>query len=161
MKKAKQKDKTAEDPEKIEELTELLQRVQADFENYKKRVEQEQKDFIVLGRVLVIKKLLPFLDSFTEAMNSNGKVIEPLYKQLQKILDDFNLKSMDVIGEKLDPYVHECIAEEESDKPKGTIIEEIQRGYLVDGFVVRHAKVKVSRGEATKEDDSVKENSKE
>ena len=153
---------SVQERDKTEELTELVKRVQADFENYKKRVEKEQKEFITLGKILVIKRLLALLDSFDEAMKDEGnaKAIEPLYKQLLTILSDFGCQCMQVVGDDFDPHIHECVCEEYSEKPKGTILEEIQKGYMVNDFIVRHAKVKVSKGkEGKKEDDNIKEDS--
>lgn len=160
-KKKKDKEKPVTVEDEIKSLTNMLQRVQADFENYQKRVEKEQKDYIDLGRVLILKKLLPLLDSFEEAVKNNGPEIEPLYRQFQNILKEFNLEPMPVVGEKFDPHVHECVAEECSNKEKGIILDEIQKGFMIDGFIVRHAKVKISKGkEAVKKDDSVKKDSK-
>jgi len=163
-KKEKKHDLIKEKEEKIKELTDLVKRVQADFENYKKRVEKEQKDFIDLGKILMIKRLLAFLDSFDEASKDKSKseIIEPLYKQLKSILGEFGFHDINVVGERFDPYKHECICEEYSEKPKGTILEEIQKGYMINDFIVRHAKVKVSKGkqEEKKGDDNIKKDSK-
>ncbi len=147
-KEKKKPDLLKEKEEKITELTNLVKRVQADFENYKKRVEKEQKEFVTLGKILVIKRLLTLIDSFDEAMKDeeSAEIVEPLYKQLLTTLSDFGCSCMNVVGKKFDPYIHECICEEASDKPKGTILDEIQKGYTVNDFIVRHAKVKVSKG---------------
>lgn len=180
-KQAKTSDKIKEKDDKIEELTDLSKRVQADFENYKKRVDKEQKDYVTIGKILVVKRLLPIMDSFNEALKdkSQAELIKPIYKQLKKVFDDFQLNHMDVVGQKFDPHIHECILEEESEEPRGTIIDEIQRGYKMDDFIVRHAKVKISKGiseakdiasddaqnykssdmEGKKEDDNIKEDS--
>ena len=163
VKQVKKKEKHVDEKEKkLEELTDLLKRIQADFENYKKRVEKEQKEFVTLGKILVIKRLLGLVDSFDEAMKhkENAGAVEPLYKQLLSILEDFDCTCMNVVGENFDPHIHECVCEESSDKPKGKIVDEIQKGYIVKGFVVRHAKVKVSKGMEEKGDDNIKEDSK-
>lgn len=179
-KKSKIFNQIKEKDDKIAELTDVAKRVQADFENYKKRVDKEHKDYVTMGKVLVIKHLLPLMDSFNEALKNDkqAELIKPIYIQLKKVFDDFNLEHMDVIGEQFDPHLHECILEEESDEPKGKIIDEIQRGYKMNDFIVRHAKVKISKNisevkditsddaqnlkgsdREAKEDDNIKEDS--
>lgn len=181
VKKIKTSGKIKEKDDKIAELTNLAKRTQADFENYKKRVDKEQKDYVTMGKVLVVKRLLPLMDSFNEALKdeAQAELIKPIYKQLKKVFDDFHLEHMEVVGDIFDPHLHECIIEEESEEPKGKIIDEIQRGYKMDDFIVRHAKVKISKGisevkditsddaqnykssdtEDKKEDDNIKEDS--
>ncbi|TAL55322.1 MAG: nucleotide exchange factor GrpE [Nanoarchaeota archaeon] len=152
-------DKTEQPKEadKADDYKEMLQRVQADFENYKKRVEREIKDAKEISKAEVLRKFLPVLDSFEIAMkhlaeNKDAvkqneelrKGFELVYKQLKAAFDSENVRP--ITEKNFDPYQHEALMQEESDKPQGTILEEFQRGYKRGNQIIRHAKVKISRG---------------
>jgi molecular chaperone GrpE len=136
---------------KIQELTDLLQHVQADFENYKKRVEKEQENTLRVGKAMVIRRLLPVLDTFEHALaehKGDTDGLKRIHNQLIAALESEGVKPIKAVGTKLDPYRHECVCEECSDKEKGTVIDEIQKGYTMNDYVVRHSVVKVSSGKA-------------
>jgi molecular chaperone GrpE len=137
---------------KIKELTDMLQRVQADFINYKNRTENEKKQLIEYGNAELIKKLLPILDTFELALKNS---IEPekfkhgmelLYAQFLDVMKHEGLSKIDVSGKKFDPYKHEVLMKEHSDKDEDAILDELQKGYELKGKVVRHSKVKISAG---------------
>lgn len=134
----------------IEELTDTLKRLQAEFENYKKRVEKEKAEFVKYAHADVAANVLPLLDSFEIALkntNDSQKFIEGvkiIYAQLYSVLEDEGLKPIEAIGKQFDPYKHEVLLKEESDKPEGTILEEFQKGYMLNDKVLRFSKVKVS-----------------
>ena len=142
--------------EKLKETVETLQRVQADFENYKKRVEKEKQGFLKSACSAIILEILPAVDSFEIALKTNSnfedfkKGMEMIYAQLVSILEKNGLKPIKAKGEKFDPYVHEALLQEESDSEKGVIIEEFQKGYMMNDSVLRHSKVKVSAGRNAK-----------
>ena len=153
-KKAKKKcdcKKQEELEQKIGELTELLQRVQADFENYKKRTETEKVDIINNASKEVIQKILPIVDNFelalknTENVEEFKKGMEMIYAQLMDIFHAEGVKTIDCLGKKFDPELHEALIAVDSDEEKNTIIEEFQKGYTLNGKVIRHSKVKVSK----------------
>jgi molecular chaperone GrpE len=135
---------------KIEELTETLQRLQADFENYKKQVEKQNTNFKKSCKADFICKVLPILDSFELALKNNKdeaefkKGVELIFSQFFQTLEDFGLRPIDTNG-KFDPYKHEVLLTEESDKEPDSIIQELQKGYMMDDFVIRHSKVKVAK----------------
>lgn len=139
--------------EKVEELTNLLKRVQADFENYKKSVEKQRADFACCIRQDTIRKLLPVLDSIELALkNTNDKDkfvkgVELIFAQLYSVLQSEGLKPIESIGKKFDPYLHEVLLKEESDKEEDTILEELQKGYSLNGRIIRHSKVKVAKND--------------
>ncbi|MBW2997563.1 nucleotide exchange factor GrpE [Candidatus Woesearchaeota archaeon] len=145
----KQKKETKED--KIAELTTDLKRIQAEFENYKKRAEKENAQFCEYAKAEIVKKLLSVLDSFEIALKSTGnheefvKGIELIYSQLYTLLKDEGLAHIETKGKKFDPYLHEVMLSEKSDKDDDTIIEELQKGYTLKGRVLRHSKVKVAK----------------
>ena len=137
--------------EKVKDLTSTLQRLQADFENYKKRVEKEKSDFKQYATAELIKKLLPVLDNFELAFKNKDdkefkKGIELIYAQFLSVLEEQGLKPIMSEGEIFNPYLHEAMMQETSAKPAGTIIEEFQKGYMIGNKVIRHSKVKVSKG---------------
>ncbi len=133
--------------EKIKELTDIAQRLQADFENFKKRSDKEHQNQLRLGKALVIKSLLPTLDTFEQALkqNPNDEGLKLVHQQLMTALRSEGLKEIATNG-KLDPYRHECLGEECSPEEKGMITEEIRKGYMLDDYVIRHSLVKVSSG---------------
>ena len=134
----------------IEELTDTLKRLQAEFENYKKRVDREKSEFMKYAHADVVESMLPVLDSFEIALkntNDKDKFIEGvkiIYAQFHSMLEANGLKPIKAFGEKFDPYRHEVLMKEESDKPDETILEEFQKGYMLNDKVLRHSKVKIS-----------------
>ena len=139
-----------EKTKKIEELTDTLKRLQAEFENFKKRIDKEKIEFVKYAHADVIASMLPVLDSFEIALkNTNDKEkfiegIKIIYAQIYSVLEAEGLKPIKATGEKFDPYKHEVLMKEESDKPDDTVLEEFQKGYMLNDRVLRHSKVKVS-----------------
>ena len=131
----------------IAELTDLAKRVQADFENYRKRTEKESHNHLLRGKAQVIRRLLPVLDTFEDALSHNPKDegLRLVHQQLISALEAEGLKEIKAEG-KLDPYKHECLEEECSPKDKGCITNVIRKGYALDDCVIRHSLVKVSSG---------------
>ncbi len=155
------------------DFKDMLQRLQADFENYKKRVDRETADAKEQAKAQVLLKFLPVLDSFDQAIKLTSrqrtqddlpalrkeaedlrKGFELVHKQLRAAFDSEGVK---VINAKaFDPYQHDVLMQEEHDAPEGTILEEFQRGYKKGERVLRHAKVKISKGRVKKDELSSK-----
>ena len=139
-----------EKAKKIDELTDTLKRLQAEFENYKKWNAREKAEFAKYANADLISQLLPVLDSFEIALkNTNDKEkfvegIKIIYAQFHSILEAEGLRPIKATGEKFDPYKHEVLMKEESDKPDDAILEEFQKGYMLNDKILRHSKVKVS-----------------
>lgn len=137
--------------EKINELTNLLQRLQAEFENYKKRVDKERSDFARCANQELVRKLLPVIDDFELALKNCRakddfyKGIQIIYSHLIEALHSQGLKQIEAVGKKFDPYYHEALLSEESAEQENIILEEMQKGYLLGDKVVRHSKVKVAK----------------
>lgn len=135
---------------KADEYKEALQRLQADFENYRKRCEKENVSLRKYANAGLVKSLLPILDSFELALKNNTepekfvKGVEMIYAQLYSLLEDLGLKRISAEGRQFDPYMHEVLLQEESEKD-GIVLEELQKGYLLDDAVIRHSKVKVGK----------------
>jgi len=131
---------------KLDELTNLLKRVQADFENYKKRVEKEKIEFVKYASADVIRKMLPIIDSFEQAVkNGADEGTKSLYSQFLDVLFKEGLKKIECAGKLFDPFLHEAMMQAVSDKEEGTILEELQAGFMFNDAVLRHAKVKVAK----------------
>ncbi|MBD3249120.1 nucleotide exchange factor GrpE [Candidatus Woesearchaeota archaeon] len=140
------KAKKQETEQNIEELTSALKQVQADFENYRKRTEKEQEKLCRSASKELIIDILPVLDSFELALkDKQDKGLEMLYSQLMSILEKKGLKQIEALDKKFDPYLHEALLQEKSEKEEGIVLEELQKGYMLNDDVVRHTKVKVSK----------------
>lgn len=142
--------------QQIAELTEDLQRTRADFENYRKRVEQEKTAAREAGQSSAILKLLPVVDNIERAIAYTPDDIKDhkwvqsvtgLVKNLEKSLDSLNLKRIDATaGTDFNPDVHEAIQfDDDATGEKEVIAEELQAGYLLNGRPIRHSMVKVTR----------------
>lgn len=153
---------------------EQLIRMQADFENYKKREEKKKKEFVEFANKNLICRLLSVVDNLERAASysknedhkpeSIKEGIEGILKEFRKILEQEGVSSINAVGKKFDPYCHEAIMQVESEKyPEDTVIEEITKGYYLKSQVIRPSVVKVSKGQSgqdeTGEEDNV-ENSK-
>lgn len=142
---------TKDKEQRIKELTDTLQRLQAEFENYKKRAEKQGEE---LGKYLkadLIARLLPTLDSFEMALKNTSdkekfiKGVELIFAQLYSLLESEGIRPIKAVGEQFDPYRHEVLMKQESDKEEDIILEELQKGYMLNDKVLRHSKVKVSK----------------
>lgn len=131
-----------------------LQRMAADFANYRKRNEAERADFAKFAKADLITKLLDVLDGYDRALASvpddvKGQPwIEGMWlveRKLRQILDAEGLEPVESLGKPFDPYVHEAVAHVESDQPEGTVIEEHQKAYRLHDRVIRPALVSVAR----------------
>lgn len=137
----------------LADYTDHLKRLQAEFENYCKRTDKERTEFRQYASEKVIVKLLLIIDDFERALAQlkdvpaeTRKGIEMIFKNLHKVLDEEKVEPINAVGLKLDPYKHEVMLQVESDKPEDTVLEELQRGYTMNGKVIRYARVKVSKG---------------
>ncbi len=130
-----------------EEKAEYLsgwQREKADFINYRRRQEKQTQEWLKMAQAGVISDLLPIVDAL-EAAAKNQEGIEMILKQLIEVLKKHGLEEIQAIGEKFNPELHEAVEMAESDEEEGIVIEEIQKGYKLNGKVIRTSKVKVSK----------------
>lgn len=142
--------------QKLAELTNDLQRTRADFENYRKRVDQEKAMAKESGQTSAILKLIPIIDNIDRAIsfvpeelkdNAWAQGIVGLNKNLEKSLSDLNIKKIDAsVGTVFNPEIHHAIQfDEEATGDNEVIAEELQSGYLFNDTPIRHAMVKVTR----------------
>lgn len=163
-KKEEKKEKKQKKKDKVAELTELLQKVQADFENYRKQVEKRVGEMRETAAQDLILQLLPIVDNFELALrNTEHKKhqdfiqgLKLIQAQIASLLKDQGVKEIETEGKLFDPYFHEALMKVGSELPENTILEEFQKGFTLHGQVLRHAKVKVSSGKK-KEKDSLKQ----
>jgi molecular chaperone GrpE len=139
---------------KVEELTNDLKRMTADFSNYRKRNDAERTEFAKFAKADLIAKLLDVLDGYDRALATvpdelKGQPwVEGMWlveRKLRSILESEGLEPMDSLGASFDPYLHEAVAHVESDKPEGTVIQEHQKAYRLHDRVIRPALVTVAK----------------
>ncbi|MCK5334000.1 MAG: nucleotide exchange factor GrpE, partial [Candidatus Aenigmarchaeota archaeon] len=134
----------------LEEKTGQLLRLQADFDNYKKFFEKQKIEFVKCASQEIIVAMLGIVDDFERAVGASKdkedkKALEMILQRFLKTLKEFGVNDVDAVGKQFDPAYHEAFMQEESKKEDGTILEVLQKGYELNGQVIRHAKVKVSK----------------
>ncbi len=150
QKESKEEAQKNKDQETVAELVDSLQRMQAEFENYKKRVDKEKQEFVKYAKAELILKILNTIDTFEIALKNTAdhekfvKGMEMIHAQLISTLEPEGLKPINTVGKKFDPYLHEVMLKQKSDKESGVILGELQKGYLLNGKVLRFSKVKIS-----------------
>jgi molecular chaperone GrpE len=133
-------------------LVERLARMQAEFDNARKRAAKEQQDYRDYALADVLKALIPVLDSFDRALQTSPEKsefhagVELIQKQLQDALARIGVKPIDAKGEQFDPRYHEAIEMVDTESAKDhEVLEELQRGYKLKDRLLRPAMVKVAR----------------
>jgi len=136
----------------LEENTERLKRLQADFDNFRRRTRQEKEDLSSIVAQTLILELLPVLDNFERALSTASNQdaggvlsgIEMIYRQFSRALEKNGLAAIEAVGSAFNPEQHEAVMRvEDSEKEDGTVVEELQKGYVVRGKVIRPSMVKV------------------
>lgn len=141
-----------------DDLLNTLVRRQADFENYRKRIERERQQDRHRGVEVLIDKLLPILDAFDRALTEHSDVAPPeyrrgfelIYKQFADVLEKQGVERIDATGKEFDPNLHHAIEKVEStDYPDHTVMTVFQAGYKFQNKVLRPAMVRVAVHPAT------------
>jgi len=152
------------------ETYDRLLRVSAEFDNFKKRSTREMDEYRKFANQSLIKEMLSVVDNLELAMNStNGhkaidkdllQGLEMTHKEILKVFEKFNVKPIDAIGQPFDPAFHEAVMQEETnDFPKNTVINEMQRGYMIHDRLLRPSMVVVAKSKENR--DSEKTHKKE
>ncbi|MDK2901196.1 Protein GrpE [Koleobacter methoxysyntrophicus] len=134
----------------------MLQRLQADFENYKKRIKRDRQDMVNYAAEEIVKQLLPVIDNLERALDSAGEKgdvnpsfvegIEMILKQIKGLLESQGVKEIEALGKKFDPQYHEAVMKIEDDTHgENTVVEVLQKGYIMNSKVIRPSLVKVSK----------------
>jgi len=134
-----------------EELIDTLQRLQADFDNYRKRAARDQESLVARAHERLVKELLPVLDDLERALaaaeeHEEGKLEEGVrlvHQELKSALDREGLAEIETNG-RFDPHVHEALVSQPSDAEEGSVIQVVQKGYRLGDRVVRPARVVVA-----------------
>jgi len=144
-----------EKAEKSEEYFDRLLRIQAEFDNYKKRLDRDKVEFIKFANEDIIVEILKILDDFERAVEAGKskhdfdilyKGVEMIWKDLKSFLKQKGLKKIEAKGKPFNPHEHEAMMQEERDDyPEDYVVEELQKGYMLNGRIVRPTKVKVSK----------------
>lgn len=143
--------------EEEEPLKNQLLRLQADFDNFRKRTQRERNELFLFANESLFIEMLPVIDHFemgfksAEAHQTDCSVTEGfrmVYNQLLDVLKKFNVTAIDAVGEPFNPHRHEAIVHMPSDKPAGNVIEQVRRGYLLGEKLLRASQVIVSSGPA-------------
>jgi len=160
-----------------DELLGKLQRVSADYANFQKRAPKQISDTIAYEKEKIIKTLLPALDNFehmlqkahsAESADILLKGVRIIYDQMLDILKSHGVEQIDALEEQFDPAIHEAMMQRaEPDKENNIVLEEFQKGYKLNGRVIRPSKVIVnkleteevpeSQGEQVQEQEAKKE----
>lgn len=138
---------------KAEDYYGQLQRMQADFDNYRKRTQKEKTELIKYAAERLVGELLPVLDNFDRAVSaakvnpdftSFSQGVEMILRQMQTALSKEGLRAMEAVGQPFDPNLHEAVLRVDSeDHPENTVVEELQKGYYLKEKVLRPCMVKV------------------
>ncbi|HTF23880.1 MAG TPA: nucleotide exchange factor GrpE [Candidatus Limnocylindria bacterium] len=137
----------------LEELRQTLLRRQADFDNYRKRIEKERFEDSRRATARVIEGLIPVIDGFEHALAAHReseydnyrKGFELIYKQLLDSVTKLGVERIDPVGKSFDPHLHQAVDRAETtDREDGTILHVFQPGYVFHGRVLRPAMVRVA-----------------
>jgi molecular chaperone GrpE len=135
-----------------DELRTLAQRVQADFENYRKRMLREQTEAINHANEGLLEQLLPVVDTFELALSQFGhadekvrKGVELVFSELVSVLEKAGLERIDDVGVAFDPNIHEAVLHEGGDGGEPIVTDVVRTGYRLKGRLLRPAMVKVAR----------------
>ena len=144
----------AESEKQVEYYKDLLLRKVAEFDNFKKRAENEVSSIVRYGKTDVLQSLLPIIDDFERSLKLGkdnreseafAKGVELIYQKLLKFLDTQGIKQIDSLGKEFDVHYHDALLQiPRNDVPPHMVIEVVDKGYMLDDRVLRHAKVIVS-----------------
>ncbi|MCA9348918.1 nucleotide exchange factor GrpE, partial [Candidatus Saccharibacteria bacterium] len=140
--------------QQLADLTEALQRERADAENIRKRAESDRIAALATGKEIAVGQLVPLIDNLHRAFahmpaelddNKWAQGVKALDKQLESLMTEFGLEVIETVGKDFDPELMEAVAVEEGGNGHEVVSEELQRGYRLNGRVIRVAMVKVTR----------------
>ena len=134
----------------------MMLRLAAEMDNYKKRVVKERESLIKYGSQGIVQELLPILDNFERAVESASKLrdfdsflegVVMIFKQMYDALERKGVSGIDAVGETFDPNIHEAVVQVASQEyPENIVVEEFQKGYMLHDRVIRPSMVAVSKG---------------
>lgn len=145
--------------QRADEFYGQLLKLKAEFENYRKRVDRDRPEWIRMGEVRVIERLLPILDALILAQETlkNDKTaskelvlgFELIFKELSKFFETEGVTKIETVGKPYSHDLHEVLGSVETNEhPDGTVVEELQRGYTFQAKVLRPARVRIAKNKA-------------
>ena len=147
--------KLAETEVKLNELTDQVLRTKADFDNSRKRLERDKMDAIKYANERLLAEIVPVMDTLDRAVTSLSEGHDPekvkqglrlAQEELHKILELHGVEVIKAVGNEFDPRLHEAVAMVEAGEAKeGFVVEEVQRGYVLNGRLIRPSRVKVAQ----------------
>jgi molecular chaperone GrpE len=152
--------------QELQDAQDLLRRKHAEFENYRKRIEREQKEFVSYATSELVLEILPVLDNLERALgsaqsdeSSSEKQIREgvaiIYRQFGDILQKAGLRELTALGEDFDPHVHQAVARvETTDHREGEILDVLQKGYFLKDRLLRPAMVRVGHNPSFNDSDT-------
>ncbi|HBV98121.1 MAG TPA: nucleotide exchange factor GrpE [Desulfotomaculum sp.] len=137
---------------KAEDYFNRLARMQADFDNYRRRVAREREELVKYAGEQIITALLPVLDNLERALSLRHDDVDKVYegiemisRQIRDVLNSEGLEAVPAVGAQFNPEIHEAVMREEGgEHPENTVIEELRKGYSLRGKTIRAAMVKVA-----------------
>ena len=156
--------------QEVKENYDRFLRVSAEFENYKKRAAREMNDFRKFANESFVKAMLPVVDHLDRAIESSSndkhadtsmmEGVDMILKEILKIFEQFNVKPFESLGKTFDPSLHQAVMQEETEVyPENSVVNELQKGYMMHDRLLRPAMVVVSKTKTKSEDQ--KNNDKE
>lgn len=153
----------------LQEVTDLLKRTQANFENYRKQVEKRMPEMKQTASKDVILQILPIMDNLELALNNSDikhhdefvTGVKLILHQINILLENNNVKIIETKDKPYDPYCHEALLKVESPVSANIIMEEFQKGFTFHGQVLRPAKVKISAGQTQHNNNTIKQQKQE
>jgi molecular chaperone GrpE len=138
----------------VNQYKDMLLRKAAEFDNYKRRIENETASIVKFATESLIDDLLPVLDDFERSLKHSKEIkesdalikgVELIYQKLAKVLEGRGVKTFETVGKEFSVDYHDALMQiPRNDLPPHTVIEEIEKGYMLNDKVIRHAKVVVS-----------------
>jgi molecular chaperone GrpE len=149
----------------LEQEKDRCLRLNADFENQRKRLQKEKEEFVKYANEKLIIELIDIMESLERGLE-NAKVsankeklmmgLELIYKQFKNVVEKNGLVAIKALGEKFDPYKHEAMMQTPSDdNEEDVVLEEFSRGYTLNNKVIRYSKVRVSKNKDTDNENEV------
>ena len=134
---------------KMEEYKDMLQRLQAEFDNYRKRNAEAVKQARADGGNDVVLAMLPILDTVEIAIkmisdDATKAGVQLIEKKFQEVFSKYGVKEIDALGNEFDPNLHNAVMQVEDADNAGKVVEVLQKGYTRDGKVIRYSMVKVA-----------------
>jgi molecular chaperone GrpE len=137
------------------DLLEKLQRVSADYANFQKRSAKQISEAVSYEKETIVRSLLSAMDNFEHTLahaesaaevEALAKGVRIIYDQMLDILRSHGVEQINALGEKFDPSLHQAVLQrEDKEKEDGVVLEEFQKGYMLNGRVIRPAKVVVNK----------------